>query len=82
MMKGYKIATRFIFDGFFIVKAETLLHARQKVCESCGLVLGGGIHSTLPDEEIKWEFPVHPEMSILDARQIYHKNEAGEDNHG
>lgn len=82
-MKGYKIATRFIFDGFFIVNAETLSNARQKVCESCGLVLGGGIHTTLPIEEIQWEFPVHPAMSILHASQIVNQiNNAGGKCHG
>jgi len=63
-MEQYKIATRFVFDGDFTVKAETVSEARQKVCDSCGLVLGGGIHTTLPDEEINWEFPVHPIMTI------------------
>jgi len=67
-MKRYKIAVRFLFDGFFIVNAENDLNARQKVCDSCGLVLGGEIHTTLPDEEINWEFPIHPIMSIRSAR--------------
>ena len=94
-MKRYKIAARFIFDGFFIVNAETVSNARQKVSDSCGLVLGGGIHTTLPDGEIHWEFPVHPEMSIRYARHVsvmhqnrkpYRnntlKNNMGEKNHG
>ena len=30
----------------------------------CGLVLGGEIHSSLPNDEVDWEFDVHPEKII------------------
>jgi hypothetical protein len=82
-MKRYHIAVRFAFDGYFIVSANSLSNAKQKISESCGLALGGGIHSTLPDEQIEWNFPVHPEMSILHASQIVNQiNETGEDAYG
>ena len=67
-MKRYEIAARYCFDGVFFVSADSLTDAKQKVSEGCGLVLGGGIHTTLPDEEINWEFPIHPIMSIRSAR--------------
>ena len=36
--------------------------ARQKVIQDCGMVMGGNVHSTLPDEEINWAFSTHPEV--------------------
>jgi hypothetical protein len=79
MMKQYQIAVRFEFNGYFKVRANSFLNAKQKISESCGLVLGGGIHSTLPDEEIDWQFPVHPEMSIVHAHRILNQiNNTGE----
>ena len=41
--------------------AESREEARQKVIQDCGMVMGGNIHSTLPDEEINWAFSTHPE---------------------
>ena len=34
----------------------------KKVIQDCGMVMGGNIHSTLPDEEINWAFSTHPEV--------------------
>ena len=42
--------------------AESREEARQKVIQDCGMVMGGNIHSTLPDEEINWAFSMHPEV--------------------
>jgi len=28
------------------------------------LVMGGNVHSTLPDEEINWVFSTHPEVRM------------------
>jgi hypothetical protein len=82
-VKTYQIAVRFAFDGEFIVRADRLSEAKQKVSDGCGLVLGGGIHTTLPEEEIDWEFPVHPNRSILRARRILTKtNYRGKKTHG
>ena len=58
----YKIRTQYIFEGVFEVVAESEEEARQKVIQDCGLVMGGNVHSTLPDEEINWAFSVHPEV--------------------
>ena len=46
----------------FEVLADNKEEARQKVLQNCGLVMGGSIHSTLPDEEINWAFSTHPEV--------------------
>ncbi|MGP1622134.1 hypothetical protein [Prevotella koreensis] len=58
----YRIRTQYIFEGEFEVVAESREDARQKVIQDCGMVMGGSIHSTLPDEEINWAFSTHPEV--------------------
>ena len=62
--KVYRIRMRYIFGGVFEVVAESKEDARQKVLQNCGLVMGGGIHSTLPDDEINWAFDRHPNKRI------------------
>lgn len=69
--KVYRVRTQYIFGGVFEVVAENRGDARQKVIQNCGLVMGGNIHSTLPDEEVNfssdafnnsWAFSTHPEV--------------------
>lgn len=71
--KVYRVRTQYIFDGVFDVVAENKEDARQKVLQNCGLVMGGSVHSTLPDEEINfssnalnnsWAFDKHPNKRI------------------
>ena len=62
--KVYRVWTQYIFDGVFEVVAESKEDARQKVLQNCGLVMGGSIHSTLPDDEINWAFDIHPNKQI------------------
>ena len=62
--KVYRIRTRYIVDRVFDVVAESKEDARQKVLQNCGLVMGGSIHSTLPDDEINWAFDRHPNKRI------------------
>jgi len=57
-MKEYKIPTKFIFAGYFRIKCENKLQAKEYVEEHCGLVIGD-IHSSLPDDQVDWEFDVH-----------------------
>ena len=58
----YRVRTQYIFDGVFEVLADSKENARRKVLQDCGLVMGGSIHSTLPDEEINWAFSTHPKV--------------------
>ena len=58
----YRVRTQYIFEGVFEVVAESREEARQKVIQDCGMVMGGNVHSTLPDEEINWAFSTHPEV--------------------
>ena len=60
----YRVRTQYIFEGVFDVVAESKEDARQKVLQNCGLVMGGSIHSTLPDDEINWAFDIHPNKQI------------------
>ena len=62
--KVYRVRTQYIFDGVFDVVAENKEDARQKVIQNCGMVMGGNIHSTLPDNEINWAFSTHPEVRM------------------
>ena len=62
--KVYRVRTQYIFEGVFEVVAENKEDARQKVLQNCGLVMGGSIHSTLPDDEINWAFDIHPNKQI------------------
>lgn len=67
--KVYRVRTQYFFERVFDVVAESKEDARQKVLQNCGLVMGGGIHSTLPDDEVNsssnalnnsWPFDRHP----------------------
>ena len=62
--KVYRVRTQYIFDGVFEVVAESKEEARQKILQNCGLVMGGSIHSTLPDEVVNWAFDRHPNKQI------------------
>lgn len=62
--KKYRVKTKFVFEGEFYVKAESKKEAKKMVEESCGLCLGGNIHSDLNDEDVDWEFPVHPKKIV------------------
>ena len=62
MKQRFLVYMQYVFDGVFDVVAESKEEARQKVLQDCGLVMGGNIHSTLPDEEINWSFSTHPDV--------------------
>lgn len=60
--KVYRIRTQYVFEGVFDVVAESREEARQKVIQDCGMMMGGTIHSTLPDDEVNWFFSMHSEV--------------------
>ena len=62
--KVYRVRTLYVFEGVFDVVAESKEDARQKVLQNCGLVMGGSIHCTLPDDEMNWAFDRHPNKRI------------------
>jgi len=57
----YIVPTKFVFNGNFLVKAESPEQARQLVQEQCGLTLGRNIHTALDEESCTWEFDMKPE---------------------
>ena len=64
-MKKIEVKVRYLFEGTYTVAADDRNEARTMVTRDCGLVLGGDIHTTLDDDEVDWEFDVHPDMQIL-----------------
>ena len=67
-MRVYTVKTKFNFTGTFFIKAKNKEEAYEYAEKHCGLVLGGNIHSTLPDDVVDWNFPMHPEKEIIRVR--------------
>ena len=63
-MKKYSVKTKFVFKGRIKVKADNKKQAIEFIAKNVGLTIDRGIHTTLPDENIEWEFPVHPDKII------------------
>ncbi len=64
-MNKYDVKVRYAFEGTYTVAADDHDEAKRMVSEDCGLVLGGNIHTTLDDEEVDWNFGIHPDMQLL-----------------
>ena len=64
-MKKIEVKVRYLCEGTYTVAADDRNEARTMVTRDCGLVLGGNIHTTLDDDDVDWEFDVHPDMQIL-----------------
>jgi hypothetical protein len=64
MKRQFAVTTRFAFTGTFYINAASKAEAKEFVENHCGLVIGGTIHSTLPGDEVDWDFPVHPDKVI------------------
>ena len=62
--KKYTVKTKFVFEGEFYITAENKEQAKEFVMKHCTLVLGGNIHTTLPEEICDWTFNVHPEKIV------------------
>ena len=70
MTRRYAVRTRFNFTGTFFITAGSKDEAKENVEKHCGLVMGGYIHTTLPDEDVDWDFPIHPEKDICEVNLI------------
>ena len=68
MTRRYAVKTRFSFVGTFFINARNKDEAKEVVEKHCGLVLGRGIHTTLPDDDVDWDFPMHPDKTIGQVR--------------
>ena len=67
--KVYRVRTQYVFEGVFEVAATDREEAERKILEDCGMVMGRGVHSTLPDEQINWAFDTHPEERIIETTE-------------
>lgn len=63
--RWFNVKTRFIFNGTFKIKATSRKQAEEYALKHCGLVIGSDIHSSLPDDSVDWDFPVHPIKKII-----------------
>jgi hypothetical protein len=69
--KIYKVKTRFIFEGEFEVYASNKEHAKECIEKHCGLVIGGNIHTSLPNEIIpNWKFSVHGDKKVIAVNKL------------
>lgn len=73
-MKKIEVKVRYLFEGTYTVAADDRNEARTMVTRDCGLVLGGNIHTTLDDDDVDWEFDVHPDMQILSYTEKENKS--------
>ena len=69
MDKYFKVKTKIVFSGDFYVFAKDKQQARDYIEKHCGLVIGGDIHSTLPDDMIDWNFDVHSDKLIISIKE-------------
>lgn len=75
-MAKYDVKVRYAFEGTYTVVAEDRDEAERIVTEDCGLVLGGNIHTTLDDDDVDWNFGIHPDMQVLSFRERSKKGRA------
>jgi len=71
--RKYHVKVRYFFDGVYTIKAETREEAVRMVKEDCGLVMGGGVHTSLNADTVNWSFPIHPE-AIIRSVKLKNKN--------
>ena len=67
--KTFKVHVRYIFEGDFEIVADSKAEAEEYADLHCGMTIGN-VHSTLDDEDVDWEFPVHPEFEILHSYKV------------
>ncbi len=65
-MAKHKVKVAYTFIVNYTIEAKSKLEAETHAIAHCGLVLGGDIHSTLPDNDVDWEANVHPEKKTIE----------------
>jgi hypothetical protein len=68
-MRTYRVKVKAVFEGHFDIKAENREQAAEYAEKHCGIV-GPHIHSTLDDEDVDWEFDVHPDKKIVSVKKL------------
>ena len=67
----FTVPVSYTFLGHFEIEADSPEQAEEYAEKHCGLVIGGDIHSSLPDEDVDWDFDMHPEKTIGEAESPY-----------
>lgn len=73
MQKGrrYKFKVTFTFEGVVEISgAANVDQAEEWVKKHFGMTIDRGPHTTLPDENLSWGFPVHPVKKIEFQKQL------------
>jgi hypothetical protein len=71
-MPDYEVQVTYIFKGVVTIKdVINPMQAKEYAEKHVGLVIGGNIHSSLPDDQVDWNFAVHPEKKIGKSRRLY-----------
>lgn len=63
-MARFKARVQFVFEGEIEIIADNKELAKEYIQKHTGLCLGGNIHTTMPDDEIDWNFSHHAEKVI------------------
>lgn len=61
----YLVQTRFTVKGTFRLQASSAAQAREYAEQHCGLSLTAGLYSSLPAQEVDWEFPAQPTKETI-----------------
>lgn len=74
MRQKFRLKVRYTFDGYFTLRAASETKTAQLVREQCGAIIGN-IHTILSDDdEIDWEFDLHPDTTILQVETMSDQN--------
>ena len=63
-MPKFKAQVRFTFEGTVNVTADSREESKRFLQDDFGMTIGN-IHTTSDDEISDWEFPVHPDKTIV-----------------
>lgn len=55
---------RFTFTGVVKIKADDAEQALDYVTKHVGMTMGRGIHSSMPDGDVDWDFPWCPDKEV------------------
>jgi hypothetical protein len=73
-MNIYRIDVKYIFDGYCLVKADSAADAKTTLQRDFGGMLAGHIDSGTTDEDdVNWEFPIHPDVKMSRPRMVKKK---------
>jgi len=69
-VKTFKVPVTYSFNGYYLIKAETPEEAIASAKNLCGATLGSGVHSVLNDNMVDWNFQMHTEEKIGEAKRV------------